>query len=356
MQKLTKEYGSEFDWESNNEYINSFYNHRIFQEADYFRSGRDALRAIALRYKGCYKQILIPALCCESMVNPFEINGYEVSFYRLNPDLSADFEDILSKIQSEAIFLYINYFGITSMDNEKLCYIKKQFENSILIEDRTHDILVGRDNGYVPNYTICSIRKWIAIPDGGLLFSTNQEIFKKEMNTYFGDVRTCALKNKSEYLRTGNVQIKLKFRNELDDANNYLNASEIVADISKKSYEILQYIDFEKIYQQRKINALLLYKHIENIDEAENISSTTENSTLYHPILVDNRDKVQKKLAKKDIYCPVIWPLPKQAVGVCKVSEYISNHMLAIPCDHRYRKSDIECICNILDEILEKKI
>lgn len=68
---------------------------------------------------------------------------------------------------------------------------------------------------------------------------------------------------------------------------------------------------------------------------------------------MNERDEIKNKLAKQGIYCPVIWPLPRQAIGVCEVSEYTSKHMLAIPCDHRYRATDIEYICDILSGILE---
>ena len=104
MKKLIKEYGSELDWESNYEYINRTYPYLFLNRAQYFRSGRDSFRAIALKLNGCYKRILIPALCCNSMVDPFINNGYEVIFYKLNLDISANFEDILSKMQSNTIF------------------------------------------------------------------------------------------------------------------------------------------------------------------------------------------------------------------------------------------------------------
>jgi hypothetical protein len=357
VQKLVNEYGSEFDWESNYVYVkksNRSHSHSFCKE-EYFRSGRDTLRAIALRHKECYKRILLPALCCESMVEPFETNGYEISFFKLKPDLSADFEDILSKMRAGTVFLYINYFGIISLANEKLEYMQRHFCNSILVEDRTHDILVPRSNRFVPDYTVCSIRKWIAIPDGGAIWSSFEEKFQKEKDTYFADVRICALKDKTEYLKSGNAEMKIKFRNEFSEANDYLDNSKIVADISEKSLELIKQIDFEKIYRQRLENVLFLYTYIESTATARNISSYTKQSTLYHPIFVENRDEIQNKLAKKNIYCPVIWPLPKKAIGVCEVSDQVSKHMLAIPCDHRYGATDMEYICDILSEILEDK-
>lgn len=357
MHKSVYEFGSEFDWESNNKYINSASNeNHFFQGADFFRSGRDALRAIALKYQNNYKRVLLPALCCDSMVSPFNIIGYEVFFYKLKSDLSVDFNDILLKMNTDTIFLYMNYFGINAIDNEKLSHVMEQFKNTIFIEDRTHDISAKRGKAYNPDYTICSIRKWISIPDGGILWSLkNLNSFPKVKDTYFSDVRICAMKDKSEYLKTGNKIIKEKFRKELNKANQYLNTSEIVADMSKKSYEILENINFEKIYNQRKLNAISLYEKIEDIKGISNLMTTNSflSSTIYHPVIVEKRDEIQSKLAKEDIYCPVIWPLPRQAIGVCEISDHISNHMLALPCDHRYTVNDMDYICQKLCKVLE---
>ncbi len=353
MQELIHEYGSEFDWESNSGYINDNLKQTFFQDAEYFRSGRDALKAIALKYKGQYKRVLLPALCCKSMVRPFEMNGYDISYYKLNQDISADFEDILSKMQSNVIFLYINYFGALSLSDEKLNLIQKRFENSIIVEDRTHDILTHRINKFTPNYIVFSIRKWIAIPDGGILYSSSElSGFPKEKDTYFGDIRIRALKNKSEYLKSGNIQIKTLFRNKLAEANCYLDTNDIVADILQESYELLQHIDFKKIAQQRRENAQVLSQLLKNIGGVKSITSDVERSFFYYPILIENRDAIQLALAEKNIYCPIIWPMPKRAVGLCKVSDYISEHMLALPCDQRYKTSDMRHIVGILKRIL----
>lgn len=355
VQKFFNEFGSEYDWESNHAYVNGSQDHSFLGKAECFRSGRDTLRAIALRHKECCGRILLPALCCESMVEPFMENGYEVSFFKLKPDLSADFEDILSKMRAGTVFLYINYFGITSLADEKLEYIQRHFENPILVEDRTHDILVSRSNRFVPDYTVCSIRKWVAVPDGGAVWSSFEEKFQKEKDTYFGDIRIRALKNKSEYLKSGSAEIKTRFRSELAEANSYLDSSKIVAGMSIESRDLLGQVDFEKIYRQRAENALFLHKYIEGIETASNLSASSLQSTLYHPILVGDRDEIQNRLAQKGIYCPVIWPLPEQAVNICEVSGHVSNHMLALPCDHRYGAADMEYICDILSGILEDR-
>ena len=70
-----------------------------------YRSGGVALKAFA-RLGGRTK-VLLPALCCESMVLPFEQNGYTVEFYKLCEDLRADEDDVISKLELGCVLLYM---------------------------------------------------------------------------------------------------------------------------------------------------------------------------------------------------------------------------------------------------------
>ena len=354
MQKLIREFGSEFDLASNGEYIGSDINQAFFNNAVLLRSGRDGLRAIAKKYNGLYNRLVLPALCCESMVSPFQSNGYDVVCFKLNNDLTGNAEDVLAKLQPNDVFLYMNYFGIQSFSDETLELIRACFADLIMIEDKTHDFFSSKCNGFVPNFTVCSIRKWLAIPDGGLLFSEDEQVkFEKENNTFFADIRTEGLKNKSEYLKFGNPQLKELFRSQLDNANDYMDNDYTVAVQSQESQEILREVNFNKIVQVRRGNIRALFEQLKNIAGIKHLQSfSSDNCVLYYPILVDNRIEIQKKLAENNIYCPVIWPLPPLFVGICEVSDYISEHILAIPCDQRYRSSDMEYISTSLKKIL----
>jgi hypothetical protein len=78
-----------------------------------------------------------------------------------------------------------------------------------------------------------------------------------------------------------------------------------------------------------------------------------ERSGLYLPILVQNRDAVQRVLFGRKIYCPsAIWPEPQEASGVCPVSRHITEHMIAVLCDQRYTEADMDYLADNLIEAL----
>ena len=164
------------------------------------------------------------------------------------------------------------------------------------------------------------------------------------------------MKQKSLYLSDGAEEIKVGYRNMLQLASETLDKNSDAYVISPQSEKILMQIDFEKILSKRQENVIALQSLLDTAVQQGKIAYIThkpEESTLYFPILVKNRDVLQKKLAEQKIYCPVIWPIPFEAQGICEVAEYTAKHMLALPCDQRYGVSDMEYIANALNALLD---
>ena len=348
------EFGSEFDWDSTlpflTDYSKGFFDVNNLQR---YRSGRDALKAIAKFYKDRTKTILLPALCCESMVSPFVMNGYKPVFYKTNGDYTANLIDIEAKVEKNCLFLYMPYFGIEPVDFILLKRWKERF-NIICIEDRTQNIQYEKDS--VADITILSIRKWLSVPDGGFLWSSENFSANLLTESKFLSIRSDAMKKKSEYLLSGKEEIKIEYRQMLQLSAQILDENSNAYNISSESEEILSHIDFEKILFLRQKNVQVLKTLLDPIVKQGKIKYITQNpkkSTLYFPILVNKRDELQKRLAEKNIYCPVIWPVPQEAHGVCEVAEYTANHMLALPCDQRYDQKDMVYIAKILDSLLD---
>lgn len=345
------EYGSEFDWDSNIPFLrnecgglplDARYNVR------YYRSGRDALKAVALKYKHKYKHVLLPSLCCVSMASPFIVNGYTPSFYKINRGLSADTEDVGKKLQSDSLLVFNNYFGSEPLTRCDIKTIKEKHKNIIIIEDRTHDMIVPRREEHGADYVAASIRKWLAVPDGGILYSEKAtEGFKEilEEDREFSRIRKEALILKSEYLKNGGEKLKSEYRTGFGSAERLLDEDGIPRVMSNDSMEIISHTDFNAVYETRIKNIFTLNKcfYGSGINTA---TAYPEKSCLYYPVLVDNRDRIQTELAARRIYCPVIWSIPGIASNTCDVSEYISAHILALPCDQRYDEKDMEYIAS----------
>ena len=359
MDKHVCEFGSEYDWASNSAFWLPAGTHgSAFSVAQKYRSGRDALKAVAKACKGSHSRVLLPALCCESMVDPFVVHGITPVFYRLNEDYTADTEDVIRKLTADSILLYVPYFGIAPFEKKTLQKIRLEFDQVLFLEDRTQDIFNLRPDRFVPDVTIVSIRKWMAIPDGGILWSNGMRFENGHREETFAKLRTEAMHNKSVYLSTGEPERKKIFRQMLGEASELLDASAEPVAMTEESARLLDRLDLEKIFHHRQENVRALETALMpalHNGKLQAVTDKPERSTLYYPVITDEQSRLQGQLAERGIYCPVIWPLPEAAKGVCPVADYTASHMLAIPCDHRYTPeemayigSEIVRVCNEL--------
>ena len=347
------EYGSEYHWQANEPFLRGNDTGFVRDDWQLYRSGRDAMKAFA-RIAG-RKKVLMPALCCESMIMPFEANGYRVEYYKLKPDLSADREDVLNKLSPGAVLLYMRYFGVPAFEDGFLQSLRDRGEDILFVEDRTHDILLDREQeGFEPDAMLSSLRKWAALPDGGML-KTHLGECQAERDGRFGAMRMAAMQKKDRYLESWQPELKQEFLKELGIASDILDESGVPVAMGVEEEKLLRRLDMKALFRRRQENALLLKELLRPLEAEGKLRFMTEqpeNSTLYLPIYLEARKKVQTMMARRDIYCPVIWPMPEACEGICPTADFVTEHMLAIPCDQRYDEADMRFIAKKLSEIL----
>ena len=348
------EYGSEFDWRSNDALISDTPQGFVQDDWQLYRSGRDAMKAAARIIGG--RRVLLPSLCCESMMLPFSANGYDVEFYRLNPDLTGDEADARAKLTDGTVLLYMRYFGIRPFTDEFLLSLRESGRGIMLVEDRTHDIVVPRsEGGFTPDAVLASLRKWGALPEGGML-RTGMGRCAAGADARFGDTRCEVMEMKVRYLETWEPELKKEVLGKLHGAERLLDESGEPCGMSAKYEALLRRIDFTALLAKRRANIARLKERLTALNgtRLRFLSGHPEESTLYFPVYLENRGNIQRAMAQRGVYCPVIWPEPEAARGVCEVSRYVAEHMLALPCDQRYTLEDMDFIADTLIEALEK--
>lgn len=347
------EYGSIFETGSNAAFARAGSG---FLRADWqlFRSGRDAMKALA-RAAG-RRRVLLPALCCESMLVPFAQSGYELVFYRLREDLRGDETDVLNKLLDGDMFLYLSYFGVKPFSDAFLESLRAGGKNLLLAEDRTQDLIVPRpENGFQPDAMVASLRKWAALPEGGVLQSALTPGPLRE-DSAFGDRCREAQEEKNRYLEDWEPARKRAFLELFRGAEALLDTGGEPVAMSGRYRQTAEGLDFDAIYRARRINLLHLKQRLEPLAASGRLrfpGDSPENSALYLPILLEDRDRVQRAMAEEKIYCPVIWPEPEAAAGVCPVSHAVTKHMLALPVDQRYGEKEMDFFAATLERILE---
>ena len=347
---IKREYGSEQHWQSRRDFETGRGGFEL-EGWQLFRSGRDALKAVAAVLRG--RRAFLPALCCESMVLPFEQNCVKVEFYGLGADFKADVAMIKERAESGDLLLYMPWFDQQPFDEKGLAELRGS--GMLLLEDRTHDILKRRPERFCPDYTVASLRKWAALPEGGLLKSTLTTAQGRQ-DERFARLRREAMEEKGEYLEKGQPEMKADFLEKLHRADRVLDESAGPGAMLDSSLGYIRSLDFEKILAARQGNCAVLARCLKDEIGSGKIRPVWDEkdpSSLYFPILVENRDELQRAMAQSSIYCPVIWPIVPEARGLCEKSEYLAEHILALPCDQRYDSCDMEHIALRLKDCLK---
>lgn len=328
----------------------------------FFKSGRNAIKALARIIKGDGTKILLPAYTCETVILPFIDEGFEIGYYGINIDMSVNVESLLNitkDFQPNAV-LFHSYFGFDTLSANKNIIEKLHDCGIVIIEDITQSVF---SDHYIEcaDYYVSSLRKFLAIPDGGVLFSKktfdimgicspNKELVRIAIEVF---------DQKAEYFSVSQDEaLKAKFR------DGYIRLNKMIADnnhltyINPESLQIFESCDVEYIRKKRQNNFKRLRAIIREIDSLSPVIFDMDDnvSPLYLPIYVKHdRKTLQKYLADNKVYCPVIWPKPGQVVCDCKEINYMYTHMLCIPIDQRYGEDDLLKIERLLREYQEAK-
>lgn len=324
------------------------------RELTYLRTGREALMYASCNCKpGKEAVILCPAYCCWSMTAPFEFTGWTVVYYRLNEDLTIDetyLEGLLRGCRPDAI-LTMNFYG--SADTRSAIARVKAFNEKVtVIEDFSHcTFCLEKIFDEQVDYYMTSIRKSIGVCDGALVLSkqpTNKHYIGSEAPE-FGTLRKVAQNMKGRYAYSKSLDDKDVFLLELRHGEEMIDKLDGVHPISEISERMIASINGEEIAFARRENMKHLWALLnEKIKMIPGLERTFDGAPFSLPIMVENRDAVQKQLAQKGVYAPVLWPIDEKARKTCDVSAYVSDYMLSIPIDQRYNYDDIEDIASIV--------
>lgn len=328
------------------------------RELTWLRTGREALLYASCNCKpGKESVILCPAYSCWSMIAPFEFSGWTVVYYRLNKDLTVDLnslEQALKWCRPDAI-LTMNYYGSAST-KEAVAKVKAWDEKITVIEDFSHctfslDMIFDE----AVDFYVTSIRKSVGVCDGALVMSkkpTNRHYIGNEAPN-FGSLRLGAQRQKGRYAVTKMQDEKDVFLSELRQGEAMIDKLDGVHPISVVSMRMLETLNGEEIALARRENMKHLWTLLNGkVEMIPGLERGFDGAPFSLPILVDNRDAVQKKLAQRGVYAPVLWPIDEKARKVCENSARVSDHMLSLPIDQRYDWDDMEDVAKIVLETL----
>ena len=345
---VVREYGYEYDATPDAALWNQTGNRLLAQIAPNLlglRSGRDALKIVAREHPNAV--VLIPALSCASMCQPFTLYGLELRYYRLLENYAADINSVTAQICGDEeclLLVYMSYFGNCAWEDAALSALRQRYPQMRFVEDRTHTLLYPNESSFLPDYTVASLRKWTNVPDGGLLWHTvplQHCDFGNDIS--FAEERLQAQGLRRQFFETGDESVKATYRAVFSTITDRIDADPLPCGMSEYAFRLAQKTDWQAIAEQRRANAATLMAVLRQ-GGVRLIQDSVGVSDLYVPFFAQKRDEIQRKLAAKGIFCTVIWPLSDQQKSACPTAKNTTEHMLAAPCDQRYTPEDMQMI------------
>lgn len=306
-----------------------------------YSSGRAALYQILkfLQKERGINRILLPDYLCSSVLIPVKSLGIDYGFYLINDKLKLNKESFKEEYKAGDAVLIINYFGLQNL-SEQVAYVRSLNDDVIIIEDDVQAYYEFKKPLNDVDFKFTSLRKTFAVPDGGLV-KTRHQLPKIDAPNTFGQYKAAAALLKS--MREGNFNDQIYL--ELFEKGEYKIDDELECGMSRIAERLYAIVDEERVKVRRLNNANYLISELDKIDINPLLSLIDGHVPLFIPILLKNRDAVRMAMFKKEIFCPIHWPLEKE---VLKRGTIMAESELSLIIDQRYGVKEMDEIVSVI--------
>ncbi|MDE8668152.1 DegT/DnrJ/EryC1/StrS family aminotransferase [Pseudarthrobacter sp. H3Y2-7] len=166
----------------------------FFEPALFYQSAREGMRDFLTNVlPESHDGVLLPAFIGWSpnegsgVFDPVGELGNHFGFYDLNPDLTADLEDLERNLSTGRyrVLVLIHYFGRTEPALSRVSELAQQYD-VLLLEDLAHGFFSsvnGKDAGSFGQVRLFSLHKMFPLTQGGLITYSSQTLVKGQKST-----------------------------------------------------------------------------------------------------------------------------------------------------------------------------
>jgi len=300
-----------------------------------YQSGRAALRA-ALDAAGI-RRVMLPAYICGCVPRSLVDNNVTIETYFLDDSLYP--MELPETLPDDCAFLYVNYFGLCQDNVDRL--LRDIPSNQLIIDNS--QALFAPPAAVLAN--IYSVRKFLGVPDGGLLASTGLDVKVPEYED------TGSIERMRHLLLRMAYSARDGYPDYLESEKSLNNAKPLR--MSRLTMRLLASVDMEAVKEQRRRNFLTLAAKLDKHNN-QRWNHGTDSVPLCYPLVVD-RDvgHVRQRLADRDIFIPTYWPDAKDNTLHTGIEHRLTHCCLAVPCDQRYSHDQIADLGDVIASTLD---
>jgi hypothetical protein len=290
-------------------------------------------------------QVWLPSYLCGVMVSAVARPGVSVCFYPVGADLQITNETWLRKVGPGDVVVFIDYFGFNTWDSFGGAV---HASGAVVVEDACQAMLNEAFSDH-SHYVIASPRKFVGVPDGGVLLSMQGTqlpslALPPPPGDWWFEAFSAALL-RGEFDRHGGERKWFELFRSFDP-NAPLNPHAM----SELSKSLLGRFDYAAIGRRRRENYEFLLSEIGHL--ALFAQLPTGVFPLGYPIRLDSRDRVRQSLFADDIFPPVHWLLDGFVPDTFTESHQLTHEIMTLPCDQRYGEADMRRLIHCLRKAL----
>ncbi|NOU00628.1 MAG: hypothetical protein HOO95_03495 [Gallionella sp.] len=304
----------------------------LYPDALKLQSGRAAIRA-ALE-SAAITQVLLPAYVCDSVIKAVTDSGAKAVFYCL--DESRYPKDLPATFPKHSALLYVNYFGLCAKNIAKL---RTVIPACRLIIDNSQALFATHQGELA---TIYSPRKFVGVPDGGLLIHSASLKFKMP------DVEDSA---SIERMRPLIVRMAYSARQGYSDFKKIPLSLQDTTPLlmSRLTQRLLKSIPWTEIAQRRRKNFLLMSKELDGINGMHWELDAADVPMCYPLTLPGEKvDQIRDQLTARNIFIPIYWQDALPRITPNSIETILTNHTLFIPIDQRMESNQVKMLSDLL--------
>lgn len=307
----------------------------FFPSALKFQSARAALRHVIESLK--QKHVLLPVFICDSVIKAIQDAGAEITFYRLDESL---FPVDLINAESSILLLYVNYFGLCSANVVRL--LRERAPETVLI-DNSQALFAAASDAVA---TIYSPRKFLPLPDGGLLIAPYLNMHEPEREDFGSIDRVRHLIIRSAYGAGAGYP-------DFIAAEQSLESTDSLA-MSRLTRRLLRSFDLQRVKDRRRENFRTLSAILDPVNG--NLWQLDPDAVpLCYPLVLPGSDvqRLKEGLISRNVFAPTYWRETRSRAVPGSVEMRLANETLYLPVDQRIDSRQASAIGNLVLELME---
>jgi len=307
----------------------------LYPNSVFFLNARSAILAVISSLRPT--TVWMPSYLCATMLDATNISKIPVRFFPVDDHLQIKEGAWISEVITGDVVIIIDYFGFRASE---WVYEAIRERGAWILEDACQALLSSHVGQY-SDFVVYSPRKFVGVPDGGILWSKNPfpigpEKIKPPSSWWLKAFGACLLRRDFDNSQSDGDRKWFQLFKEMESempVGNY--------EASPLSIAILETaITWDLVSSKRRENYQILLDNLRDYALYKDLPDDVV--PLGFPITVRNRNELRQALFDENIYPPIHWELSDTVPEQFAESYQLSQHILTLICDQRYCREDME--------------